>query len=108
MALACRLNGGAFVPLATRGVCRRRCASTARISRNVQQTRRHGWGWLRPIPLDAQRPTGPAVASPRSHDIVLDGRGSAQDAGDLLQNRLVTFLQGCLASAYQVNMCSGG
>jgi hypothetical protein len=86
-------------------VSRRRCASTARISRNVQQTRRHGWGWLRPIPLDAQRPTGPAVASPRSHDIA----GEAHRMPAI--SCKIDWLHSCkvrLASAYQVNMCSGG
>ena len=106
MALACRLNGGAFVPLATRGVNRRRCASTARISRNVQQTRRHGWGWLRPIPLDAQRPTGPAVASLSDHDIALMA-GRRMPAISCKIDWL-HFCKGRLASAYQVNMCSGG
>ena len=105
MALACRLNGGAFIPLATRGVNRRRCASTARMSRNVQQTRRHGWGWLRPIPLDAQRPTGPAVASPRSHDIAGEARRMPAISCKI---DWLHFCKGRLASAYQVNMCSGG
>ena len=105
MALACRLNGGAFVPLATRGVNRRRCASTALMSRNVQQTRRHGWGWLRPIPLDAQRPTGPAVASPRSLDIAGEARRMPAIS---YQIDWLYFCKVCLASAYQVNMCSGG